>query len=209
MGIQGLLPGQSWGRKAVCGTDLVQATSVPSLPVPAILNKPTNYHRFNSENGLFKHEYFECYFGARDFSHTVCEPSTSAILYFPNFHLSDTKRMINFMGEKKSHKHSVDFSIQIHQDNLHSGSEAIFELKAVCEKGKNTVLSHGKKSFKLVAVTGQKLCVFFREMPGAVFEFLQQGGVHCFTALTDYWFAAASQEPSLTTCDSWWQMLDR
>lgn len=112
-------------------------------------------------------------------------------------------------GKKKSHKHSVDFSIQIHQDNLHSGSEAIFELKAVCEKGKNTVLSHGKKSFKLVAVTGQKLCVFFREMPGAVFEFLQQGGVHCFTALTDYWFAAASQEPSLTTCDSWWQMLDR
>lgn len=78
--------------------------------------------------------------------------------------------MINFMGGKKVVS-SLLTSLykQIHQDNLHSASEATFELKAVHEKGKNIILSHGNKSFKLVVVTGQKLCAFFREMPGAVF----------------------------------------
>lgn len=78
----------------------------PSLPVPAILSRPRNDHRLNSEkqqDGLFRHDgYYECYFGVRDFSHNVYEPNMSSLLYLCGFYLSNTNSTANFMKKPSS-----------------------------------------------------------------------------------------------------------
>lgn len=87
-------PGQSWGRRAVCGTGSVQAALAPSLPVPATSSRPGNDHRWTQRSSrrwilnaiLWRGILVTTWMNQRD-----------SLLYLYKFSLSNTNCTENFM----------------------------------------------------------------------------------------------------------------
>lgn len=87
-------PGQSWGRKAVCGTGSVQAALAPSLPVPATSGRPGNDHRSTHRSST--RWISNVVLGGRILV-TTCINQCVSLLYSYNFSLSNTNSAENFM----------------------------------------------------------------------------------------------------------------